>query len=230
VILSEVSEAMGRAAPLHVVPILATPLGLAAIPDAEQLNPALYALFARRAAADRRPGANPLRFSSADDLMEWPEPPARRLAGGIAAAVCSLVSSVCDLTEAQLRSCKLEMRAWFTIVRTNGSVPAANYPLSSWCAVYCVAGAPPVEDRSDSGVVRLYESRLGGTFKDATSSALRLPYSQSHNWWRPVAGSMLIFPASLTHEVALLRAAGELVLVTARCRFIGPGQQGFSRW
>jgi hypothetical protein len=45
-----------------------------------------------------------------------------------------------------------------------------------------------------------------------------------------VAGSLVIFPASLSHEVALLRAAGELVLVTARCRFIAPGQQGFSRW
>jgi hypothetical protein len=214
----------------NVVPILATPLGLAAIPDAEQLNPALRALFAQRAAADRRPAPNPLRFSSADDLMEWPEPPARRLSDGIVGAVYTLVSSVTDLGEAQLRSCKLETRAWFTIVRTNGSVPAANYPLTAWCAIYCVAAPPPVEDRPDSGVVRLYESRLGSTFQDATNSALRIPYSQSHYSWRPVAGSLVIFPASLTHEVALLRAAGELVLVTARCRFIAPGQQGFSRW
>ena len=213
-----------------VVPILATPLGLAAIPDAERLNPALSALFARRAAADPRPASNPLRFSSTDDLMEWPEPPARQLTQGIAGAVYSLVSSVCNLTEAQLRSFRFEMRSWFTIVRTNGSVPAANYPLSAWCVVYCVAAAPPVEDRPDSGVVRLYESRFGSTFQDATNSTLRTPYSQSHYWWRPVAGNLVIFPASITHEVALLRAAGELVLVTARCRFIAPGQQGFSRW
>jgi Putative 2OG-Fe(II) oxygenase len=213
-----------------VMPILATPLGLAAIPDAEQLNPALRDLFAQRAAADRRPASNHLRFSSTDDLMEWPEPAARRLAEGITRAVYSLVSSVCDLSEAQLRSCKLETRAWFTIVRTNGSVPAANYPLSAWCVIYCVAAPPPVDDRPDSGVVRLYESRLGSTFQDATNSALRIPYSQSHYSWRPVAGSLVIFPASLTHEVALLRAEGELVLVTARCRFIAPGQQGFSRW
>jgi hypothetical protein len=218
------------AADLRVVPILATPLGLAAIPDAEQLNPALSALFAQRAAADRRPAPNPLRFSSTDDFMEWPEAPARQLSEGIAAALYSLVSSVSDLGEAQLRSCRLETRAWFTIVRTNGSVPAANYPLSAWCVIYCVAAPPPSEDRPDSGVVRLYESRLGSTFQDATNSALRIPYSQSHYSWRPVAGNLVIFPASLTHEVALQRAAGELVLVTARCRFIAPGQQGFSRW
>jgi hypothetical protein len=213
-----------------VMPILATPLGLAAIPGAEQLNTALRDLFARRAAADRRPAPNPLRFSSTDDLMEWPDPPARQLSDGIAGAVYSLVSSVSDLAEAQLRSCKLEMRAWFTIVRTNGSVPAANYPLTAWCVMYCVAAPPPVEDRPDSGVVRLYESRLGSSFQDATNAALRIPYSQSHYSWRPVAGNLVIFPASLTHEVALLRAAGELVLVTARCRFTAPGQQGFSRW
>jgi hypothetical protein len=214
----------------RVVPILATPLGLATIPDAQQLNPALCALFAQRAAADRRPAPNPLRFSSTDDLLEWPEAPARRLAEGIAGAIYSLLRSVTDLTEAQLQSCKMETRAWFTIVRTNGSVPAANYPLSAWCIIYCVSAPPPVEDRPDSGVVRLYESRLGSTFQDATNSALRIPYSQAHYSWRPVAGNLVIFPASLTHEVALLRAAGELVLVTARCRFIAPGQQGFSRW
>jgi len=213
-----------------VMPILATPLGLAAIPDAEQLNPALRDVFAQRAAADRRAPQNPLRFSSADDLMQWPEPPVRRLSEAVVSAVYSMVGSVSSIGEAQLRSCRLETRAWFTVVRTNGSVPAANYPLTAWCAIYCVAAPPPADDRPDSGVLRLYESRLGSTFQDATISALRIPYSQSHYAWRPVAGSLVIFPASLTHEVALLRAAGELVLVTARCRFVAPGQQGFSRW
>jgi hypothetical protein len=217
-------------AALKVMPILATPLGLAVIPDAQQLNPALRDLFARHAAADRHAAPNPLRYSSADDLMQWTDPEARQLSDAMAGAVYSLVSSVSDLSETQLRSCKFEMRAWFSIVRTNGSVPAANYPLSSWCVIYCAAAPPPVAERPDSGVVRLYESRLGSTFQDASSAALRIPYSQSHYSWRPEAGSLVIFPASLTHEVALLRGAGELVLVTARCRFIAPEQQGFSRW
>jgi hypothetical protein len=220
---------MNAAAPT-VMPILATPLGLAAIPDAEQLNPALRAVFAQRAAADRRTAQNPLRFLSTDDLMQWPDPPVQRLAQGIAGAVYSLVGSVSDISEAQLGSCKLEMRAWFTVVRSNGSVPATNYPLTAWCAIYCVAAPPPADDRPDSGVVRLYESRLGSTFQDATNSTMRIPFSQTHYAWLPKAGSLVIFPASLTHEVALLRAAGELVLVTARCRFVAPGQQGFSRW
>jgi Putative 2OG-Fe(II) oxygenase len=213
-----------------VMPILAMPLGIATIPDADQLNLELQELFARRMAADRRPARNPLRYLSSDDLTEWPESPVRRLAEGMAGAVHSLVGSVSAISEAQLRSCRLEMRAWFTVVRPNGSVPAANHPLSAWCAIYCAAAPALADDRADSGVVRLYESNLGTTFQDATNSVLRIPYSRSHYAWRPVAGQLIIFPASLTHEVALLRAAGDLVLATARCRFVAPGQQGLSRW
>ena len=221
---------MSAAAPLTVMPILATPLGVATLADAQQLNPALAALFSQRAAADPAAARNPLRYVSSDDLLEWPDTPVRRLAEGIAGAVYSLIVSVSDISEAQLRACKMEARAWFTRVRTNGAVPAANHPLTAWCAIYCVAAPSPAQDRADSGVVRLYESRLGSAFQDATNSVLRIPFSASHYAWRPVAGQLLIFPASLTYEVALLRAAGELLLVTARLRFIAPGQQGFSRW
>ena len=220
---------MTPAAPT-ILPIFATPLGIASIPDSAQINAGLCGLFAQRMAADSRPQNNPLRFSSADDLMEWPEQPARRLAEAIAGAVCAVVGSLNEFTEAQARAFKLEARAWFTVIRTNGGVPAANYPLTSWCAIYCVGTPSLSEARADSGVVRLYESRLGTTFQDASNATVRIPYSQSHYAWRPVAGQMIIFPASVTHEIALLRAGGELTLVTARIRFTGAGQQGFGRW
>lgn len=219
-----------NAAPPTVMPILATPLAIATIPDSLQLNTALLALFKQRWLAESRPLENSLRYSSNDDLMEWPEPPVRRLADGIIGAVYSVISQVSDITEMQLRSLKLEARAWFTLVRTNGAVPAASYPLTSWCAIYCVAAPPPDTHRADSGVVRFYESRLGSMFQDATNAVMRIPYLMSHYAWHPEAGQLVIFPASLTHEIALLRAAGELILVTARIRFIGPGQQGFARW
>jgi hypothetical protein len=218
-----------NAAPPTVIPILAMPLCIASIPDADQLNPTLCELFAQRMAAASRP-QNPFVFRSSDDLMEWQEASVRRMAQGITAAVYSMVGSLNEFTEAKLRSFRFESRAWFTVVRTNGSVPAASYPLTSWCAIYCVSAPPLIEARADSGVVRLYESRLGTTFQDATNSMLRIPYRQSHYAWRPEAGKMVIFPASLTHEIALMRAAGELIFVTARLRFVGPGQQGFRRW
>ena len=219
-----------NAAPLTVMPILATPLGIATLADAQQLNPALAELFAQRAAADPAQTRNPVRYVSSDDLLEWPETPVQRLADGIAGAVYSLIGVVSDISEAQLRACRLEARAWFTRVRSNGAIPAANHPLTAWCAIYCVAAPAPAQHRADSGVVRLYETRLGSTFQDATNSVLRIPFSASHYAWRPVAGQLVIFPASLTYEVALLRAAEELLLVTTRLRFVAPEQQGFARW
>jgi hypothetical protein len=213
-----------------IMPILATPLGVASVPGAAELNLQLRDVFARRMQSGSRAPRNPLRFLSDDDLMDWPDQPVRTLSEAIIGAVYTFLGSVSDIDDAHLRSCKLETRAWFSVIRTNGAVPAANYPLTSWCAIYCVA-APQVPDvRADGGVLRLYESRLGTTFQDATNSVLRIPYSPSHYAWRPVAGRMVIFPASLTHEIALMRAAGELILVTARLRFVGPEQQGFRRW
>jgi hypothetical protein len=223
------SPGSNNVVPPTIVPILAMPLCTASIPDAQQLNPALCDLFAQRMASASRP-QNPLVFRSSDDLLEWPEASVRRLAEGILAAVYSVVGSLNEFSESQLRSFRLETRAWFTVVRTNGSVPAASYPLTSWCVIYCVSAPPLIEARADSGVVRLYESRLGTTFQDATNSRLRIPYRLSHYAWRPESGKMVIFPASLTHEIALSRAAADLVLVSARIRFTAPGQQGFSRW
>jgi Putative 2OG-Fe(II) oxygenase len=214
-----------------VMPILATPLGVAAIPDAAEFNGELCNLFRQRAAAGYGPGrGDPLRICGSDDLMEWPEAPVARLRNAMIGAVYQFVGSVSEIAEPQLHACKLEARAWFTLIRPNGRVPAANYPLTTWCAIYCVAAPLPVDERADSGIVRLYESRLGTSFQDATNAAMRIPYSQAHYAWRPAAGQLVIFPGSLTHEVAPLRAASELVLVTARFRFVGPGQQGFSRW
>jgi Putative 2OG-Fe(II) oxygenase len=215
---------------MTVMPILATPLGVATIADAESLNAELSPLFEQRAAADGMSVSNPLRYVSRDDLFEWPEPPVQRLSQNLIGAVYSLVGSVSDLGEAQLRALKVDARAWFTVIRSNGALPAANWPMTAWCAIYCVAAPPPAATRADSGVVRLYESRLSSAFQDATTAALRIPYSASHYTWRPVAGHLVIFPGALAHEVALLRTREPLILVTARLRFVGVGQGGYSRW
>lgn len=215
---------------MTVMPIFATPLGIATIADAEPLNSELKPLFAQRAAADAAAVRNPLRYVGRDDLLEWPEPPVRRLAQQLIGAVYSLVGNTSDLSEAQLRALKLEARAWFTVIRANGAMPATNLPMTAWCAIYCVAAPAAVETRADSGVVRLYESRLASAFQDASTAALRIPFSAAHYSWRPVPGQLLIFPGSLTQEVALLKAPEELILVSARLRFVGAGQEGHARW
>ena len=67
-------------------------------------------------------------------------------------------------------------------------------------------------------------------FADATNSSLKVPYRPGHNTWRPQAGQLVVFPASLTREITLLRESGELVLMSALVRFVAPGQTGVPWW
>ncbi len=211
-----------------VLPLFSTPFGIVRILDAERTNAAVRTAFATRIASGTG-RSSAACYHSTDDLLDWPEPSVRQLTAEIIRGVYSVVASISELDDAQLRSLKLEARGWFTTIQKDGSVPAASYPLTAWCAVYCVA-APQATSRGDSGVLRLYESRLGNMFQDATNSTLVVPFKTGHYAWRPVAGELVVFPAYLLHEISLLRAAGELTLLTLRARFVAPGQQGFGRW
>ena len=218
------------AAPPIVLPLFATPLGIVTLPMAEERNPQLVDLFMQRAASGGTAHANAKVYRSPDDLFDWPDQATRALATEILRGVCSVVETLNAFGPGQLNSFKVEARAWYTIVHQFGSLPAANYPLTAWCAMYCVEAPEPCATRQDSGVLRLYESRLGTMFQDATNSVMRVPFTSGHYAWRPVPGQVAIFPAALTHEIALVRSAGRLILVTARVRFIAPGQQGVGRW
>ena len=214
-----------------VVPIFATPLGVVQLPEASSLNPDVATLLSARAAADGN-GSHQLLpcYCSRDDLLDLTEAPIRKVSSEMLRGVLSVVAAVNEFSDAQLQSFTTQARGWFTIVRPNGHVPARNYPLTSWCGIYCVEAPQPSADRKDSGVLRLYESRLGTMFADATNSTMRIPYTPGHYAWRPVPGEIAVFPASVRHEIALVRSSGQLILMTVRVRFVGPGQEGQSRW
>lgn len=215
-----------------VVPIFATPFGLATVPDAAELNPAAAQLFSARATLERADPASrmPQMFRSRDDLLKWPDEPVRRLTTGITGAALSVVRQINELADEQFVALNLQARAWFTIVRSDGNVPSDSYANAAWCVVYCVAAPEPSPSRHDSGLLRLHESFRATMFSDATNTMLRAPYQGGHSTWQPMPGQLAVFPASVTHEVALLRGQGDLVLVTALLRFLAPGQTGMPWW
>ena len=43
-------------------------------------------------------------------------------------------------------------------------------------------------------------------------------------------GQLAVFPAAITHEIAMLRGEGELVLISALLRSRAPGQTGMPWW
>ena len=215
-----------------ILPIFATPLGVVSL-GGPNLNSELAALLRSRATEERRDPAlprDPRCFRSREDLFEWPDEAARSLRLAMLGGICTVVKALNLYPDAEFQALALQARARFTIVRPDGSIPAAIAPMAAWHAMYCVAAPPEAPARADSGALRLYGLRYGTMFLDASNWQLRSPFETSHQIWRPAVGQMLVFPAAILHEVALNRTDAELLLVSARVRFIHGGQQAVPRW
>jgi hypothetical protein len=213
--------------------IFATPFAEVALAVGSGLNETLATLFTARATEERRePGMrrDPLCYVSREDLFEWPDEPVAALRSELLAGLCPAVLAATLHTEAEFDRLGVQARARFAIIRPDGCLPAQSLPLASWCAIYCVAAPPASAGRADSGVLRLYASRLGGMFADATTWCMRPPFAGGHHLWRPRPGSLAAFPAHLAHEIALNRSGSDLVVVIARIRFANPGQQAAPPW
>jgi hypothetical protein len=216
-----------------LVPIFATPFAVVSIGGPGGLNAALASLILSRATEEYRdPSAprDPLCFRSREDLFEWDSEAVAQLRGGMLGAVSRVVMAANCYPDAEFEAMAVNARARFAIVRPNGAMPGTTAPMASWCAVYCMAAPPPAPARADSGALRLYAVRHASMFLDATNSQLQAPFSVTHYVWRPVAGEMAVFPASILHEVALNRAGEDLLLVTARLRFVHRDQQVQPPW
>ena len=213
----------------EVVPLFATPFGVVTLSAARSATAALAGLFTTRAL---EAGAGPPTgaFCSPDDLGQGQEPPVTQLLQEMLAGVTAVAASISDLDAAQFSALRREARSWFTVIWGNGYLPPHSHPNTSWAAVYCVAAPPASPTRQDSGVLRLHEFRPGGMFVDSAQGARRMPYRPGHCTWRPVPGQMAVFPATIVHEIALLRADTPLILVTARVRFVGVDQPWMPPW
>ncbi len=216
-----------------LMPIFATPFAEVALAVSSALNESLAALLSARATGERRDSGarrDPLCYLSREDLFEWPDEPVTALRSELLAGLCPAVLAATLHTEAEFDQLGVQARARFAIIRPDGCLPAQTLALASWCAVYCVAAPPAPAGRADSGVLRLYESRLSGMFADATTWRMRPPFAGGHHLWRPRPGLLAAFPAHLAHEIALNRSDGDLVLIIARVRFANPGQQAAPPW
>jgi hypothetical protein len=216
---------------ISILPIFATPLAVVTLPDTSRSTGHVAQLLTQHAAANPVPATSGgLCYESRDDLLDWPDSAVQQLCDDILRGVWSTVAAVTTLSPEELGTLSLQARGSYTIVQPDGCVPAVSHSLTAWCAICCLQAPAPAAQRGDSGVVRFYESRFGTTLADATTSALRVPFLSGHYTWRAVPGQLVVFPGSLTHEIPLIRASGPLTLITVRTRFVGPGQEGLSRW
>lgn len=224
---------MNAPAPVAFQPIFATPFASFALNVPADFNTELQELIEQRVTpAWREPAvpADALAFRSREDLLDWPDPRIRAICASMLGAVATVVKGANVYTDAEFADLKIQGRAHFAVVLPDGALPATEFAMSSWCAIYCVTAPTPAVDRPHSGMLRLYEPRLGNSYVDASTWRVREPYTQGHYTWLPRPGLMAVFPASIAHEIAQVRGAGSLTLVRMRVRFATPAQELSDAW
>jgi hypothetical protein len=216
-----------------IVPIHATPLGVTPLPEAAKWNAAVAEIVTRRAAlevASGSTGAAPLLRLGADDAMTWSEEPVRVMLAEIVRGVAWMARSVNQFAAGQFESLALQARAAYVIVNQDGALGARNHPMSAWTGVYCVEAPQAAAERSDSGRLRIYETRMYPMFADATTDTMVLPYRPGHYGYQLAPGVLAVFPGGAMYEIAPVRGAGRLLALTVQARFVAPGQKGVSGW
>jgi len=216
-----------------ITPILATPLAVVPLPEAIRWNTAVAEVVTRRAAAGASGGivgSSPLVQIGSDDVMTWSEEAVRALMTEILRGVGWVARNVNRFSPGEFESFALQARATYALVSRDGGVGARSHPLSAWTGIYCLEAPQPSPDRADSGTLRIYESRLGHMFADATTAMMVLPFRPGHCGCPLAPGVLVVFPGSATYEIAPVRGAGRLLALTVQARFVAPGQKGVPGW
>lgn len=216
-----------------IVPIHATPLGIIPLPEAAKWNRAAAEVITRRADAEATrasPGAEPLVRIGTDDALGWGEEPVRAMLAEVLRGIAWMARSVNRFTAEEFESLALQARATYLIVNRDGALGARNHPMSAWTGIYCIEAPEAAAERTDSGRLRLYETRMYAMFADATTDTMALPYRPGHHGCQLAAGELAIFPGGAMYEIAPVRGSGRLLALTVQARFVAPGQKGVSGW
>ncbi|MGH8200268.1 MAG: hypothetical protein ACREVO_07870 [Steroidobacteraceae bacterium] len=216
-----------------IVPIHATPMGVVPLPEAAKWNGAVGGIVTRRAAAEVSQGdprCGPLVRVGTEDAMTWNEEPMRAMMAEILRGIAWMARNVNRFAPGEFESLALQARAAYLIVNRDGGLGARNHPMSAWTGIYCIEAPEPAPERTDSGRLRVYESRMYTMFADATTDTMVLPFRPGHHGYHLDPGTLVIFPGGAMYEIAPVRGAGRLLALTVRARFVAPGQTEVSRW
>jgi uncharacterized protein (TIGR02466 family) len=189
--------------------VFATPFVTARLPDSENLNRELAALFLEKEKAGvryRSPVHIPTQigdvFESTFDLFSWPEPPVQRLARACDDILRNLVATVNNYAPEEMQAFMFHYHAWFHITRYGGYQSVHYHPKACWSGIYCVREGDTVEGRPESGQVKFYDPR-GAVFMhaDPGNEQLLPSFSTTPVYLTHSEGQLVIFPSYLMHEV-----------------------------
>lgn len=191
--------------------LFATPLVTIEVPGAAALNAGLLAEIAARRAVE--PGvtrSNQAGWHSANDLFERAEPAHRELAAALREAVWAATRLTVPGVKPSLL--KLALDGWINVNPRGAYNAPHDHPGAYWSGTY-YAAVP--DGPAPSGAIEFLDPRTAPTGNGAVRSAAW----SGHHRVQPVAGQVLLFPATLRHWVHPHDADEERVTVAFNARF-----------
>ena len=170
-----------------------TPLLHFTVDDHEALNAALLAeIAARRAAEEGVTRTNRLGWHSKPDLFARTEPAQARLTETIKQAAAEATRKMAP--GAPLDRLQLLCDGWININPTGGYNAPHDHAGAFWSGTYYVA-VP--DDDGDSGAIEF----IAPQHLHSPGGVVKAPMTAGKLAFRPGAGTLLLFPATLTHWV-----------------------------
>jgi uncharacterized protein (TIGR02466 family) len=184
-----------------VLRLFSTPLVMADLPEADQLNPRLVKLILERAETD--PGtrhSNLGGWQSSWDMQEWGGPPVKK----VLRAARSLANSMTVDREGKPVTVRWKANCWANVNRSGQANEFHTHPGAFWSGCYYVddggIGENPTlggsfEVQDPRGVApAMYAPNL--TFAGPGGKSLGASYTL-----RPHSGMIILFPSWLQHAV-----------------------------
>ncbi len=203
----------------QITPLFAVPLAEFTLPQPERLCNDLRALLLERERqgdefrnATKRPTQGKDVFESRFDLFTWDEPPVLALREFCHRSLLGLLTHLGQI-DAQSKV-KLDYHAWFHVTRDGGFQGLHNHQNASWSGVFCVDPGDTDPDNPRNGVVRFHDPKIGtNMFADAANRTLPMPFNNGVYQVHHRAGTLIIFPSYLNHEIFVYRGQRERVVV-----------------
>jgi uncharacterized protein (TIGR02466 family) len=185
--------------------------------DSEELNRGLLKEIAKRRVSE--PGitrSNRLGWHSALDLFERKEPAHARLSSEIKAIVAACTAKIDPNWPTGLTT---KHEGWVNVSQPHALNTPHGHPGAFWSGTYYVQ-VPRPDDPTDkySGAIEFIDPR-GAT---GTSYRVDTPFTRGKFTARPAPGTLLLWPAFLTHWVHPNRSSEERVTVAFNSWFVGP--------
>ena len=184
-----------------ILKLFSTPLVMAELPEAEEVNAALSQIILDRAAGD--PGtqhSNLGGWQSSWDMESWGGPSLKR----VLRAARSLANSVTVTRDGEPASVKWKMNCWANINRSGAANEFHTHPGAFWSGCYYVDDGGIGEDPSLGGAFEVQDPRGVAPAMYAPSLTFAGPGGKSLGAsyaLQPHSGMILLFPSWLQHAV-----------------------------